>query len=29
MMFHVSVVLAERGLSWGDVLEELKRRRTK
>jgi phosphoribosyl-ATP pyrophosphohydrolase/phosphoribosyl-AMP cyclohydrolase len=29
MMFHVSVVLSERGLSWNDVLEELKRRRAK
>jgi phosphoribosyl-ATP pyrophosphohydrolase/phosphoribosyl-AMP cyclohydrolase len=29
MMFHVSVVLAERGLSWGDVTKELRSRRAK
>lgn len=29
MMFHVSVVLAERGLGWGDVCAELERRREK
>jgi len=27
MMFHVSVLLTERGLSWRDVCEELERRR--
>jgi phosphoribosyl-ATP pyrophosphohydrolase/phosphoribosyl-AMP cyclohydrolase len=27
MMFHVSVLLAERGLSWHDVCDELRRRR--
>ncbi|MDR1134340.1 MAG: bifunctional phosphoribosyl-AMP cyclohydrolase/phosphoribosyl-ATP diphosphatase HisIE [Synergistaceae bacterium] len=29
MMFHVSVVLAERGLSWRDICAELERRRKK
>jgi phosphoribosyl-ATP pyrophosphohydrolase/phosphoribosyl-AMP cyclohydrolase len=29
MMFHVSVVLSERGLTWRDVCGELERRRTK
>ena len=29
MMFHVSVVLAERGLAWRDICAELERRRKK